>query len=142
VIQWIPEVIRRAQNITRQIQFSSIGPTPQRDKTHGQNRGFAEDRMSVLACDSRRKHEAWGPSPRISKRKCIGARETGDSVKLSSFARCRGLYPFYRHVNLGLAPQALCLHLLSRVKKHHSISTVCENHFAAPIVAQYRSILS
>ena len=29
------------------------------------------------------------------------------------------------HVNLGLAPQALCLRLLWQAKKYHSISTFC-----------------
>jgi hypothetical protein len=32
---------------------------------------------------------------------------------------------FIWHVNLGLAPQALCLRLLSQAKKYHTISTFC-----------------
>ena len=69
--------------------------------------------------------------------------KTGDSVKFQSFAHCRGLRPFlfgtltwglrprlyayacYRRLrHLGLAPQALCLRLLSHAKKYHSISTL------------------
>src|SRR5678816_1717934 len=61
--------------------------------------------------------------------------KTGDSVKVPVFrplSRAPAL--FIWHVNLGLAPQALCLRLLSQAKKYHSISTFC----AKPWVCVFR----
>src|SRR5215212_7013728 len=72
---------------------------------------------------SGRQHKAWGASPRIRSQKQARARETGDSVKFTGFRPLsRAPTSFYSYVNLGLAPQALCLRLLSQAKKHHSIS--------------------
>ncbi|HKG46098.1 MAG TPA: hypothetical protein VKB02_05195, partial [Pyrinomonadaceae bacterium] len=50
-------------------------------------------------------------------------RATAESYSLSPAVA--GSDPFYYYVNLGLAPQALYLRLLSQAKKHHSISTLC-----------------
>jgi hypothetical protein len=51
--------------------------------------------------------------------------KTGDSVKFPVFhPLSRAPVLFIWHVNLGLAPQALCLRLLSQAKKYHSISTI------------------
>jgi hypothetical protein len=50
--------------------------------------------------------------------------KTGDSVKFPVFRPLsRAPTLFIRHVNLGLAPQALCLRLLRRLRKYHTIST-------------------
>jgi len=45
------------------------------------------------------------------------ARETGDSVKFIVIRPLSRALALYWHVNLGLAPQALCLRLLSQAKK-------------------------
>src|SRR6185369_5728995 len=44
----------------------------------------------------------------------IGTLTWGSRPRLYAYARCRGLRCFYGHLNLGLAPQALCLRPLSR----------------------------
>jgi len=62
---------------------------------------------------SRCKHKAWGASPRDRIANKCRARETGDSVLRLSPAIAGSAH--YCHVNLGLAPQALCLHLLRRL---------------------------
>jgi hypothetical protein len=49
--------------------------------------------------------------------------KTGGSLKCTIFRPLsRAPASSYWHVNLGLAPQALCLRLLSQAKKPHSIS--------------------
>jgi hypothetical protein len=76
-----------------------------------------------LSLRSRRKHKAWGASPRIRSSKDTEARENGRQREISSLSPAiTGSRSFYWHVNLGLAPQALCLRLLSQAKKYHSIS--------------------
>ena len=58
---------------------------------------------SRSACEARdsksprsgRQHKAWGASPRIRSQKQARARETGDSVNLQAFTRCRGLRPLF-----------------------------------------------
>src|SRR3569832_873319 len=71
-----------------------------------------------LSLRSRRKHKAWGASPRIRTQKGkSGARETGDSVKCEVFRPLsRALAHFFGSINLGLAPQALCFRLLRRLR--------------------------
>src|SRR5215213_9619035 len=52
-----------------------------------------------------------------SDHKNARARETGDSVKFTGFRPLsRAPNSFYWYLNLGLAPQALCLRLLSQAK--------------------------
>jgi hypothetical protein len=64
---------------------------------------------------SRRKHKAWGASPRKTERDILGARETGDSLGISqAFARFAGSLP-KSNLNLGLTPQALFFRLLRRL---------------------------
>src|SRR5215204_1428778 len=64
-------------------------------------------RKKSLSLRSRRKHKAWGASPRIRSQKQARARETGDSVKFTGFRPLsRAPTSFYWYLNLGLAPQA------------------------------------
>jgi hypothetical protein len=79
---------------------------------------LARETGVLLARDSGRKHKAWGASPRIKLRNNRGARDSGRQREmLQAFARCRGLRSLLIGAfNLGLAPQALCLRLLRRLK--------------------------
>src|SRR5215210_6169729 len=79
-----------------------------------------------LSLRSRRKHKAWGASPRIRSQKQARARETGDSVKFTGFRPLSRAPTFYWYLNLGLAPQALCLRLVSQAKTS-SIRFLCKD---------------
>src|SRR5215204_5361665 len=59
-------------------------------------------------------------APGSDHKKQARARETGDRVKFTGFRPLSRAPTFYWYLNLGLAPQALCLCLLSQAKKHHS----------------------
>ena len=74
-----------------------------------------------LSLRSRRKHRAWGVSPRKNNQKGRRTRETGDRAAHCTH-RCR---PFHGlvdrfHIFLGLTPQALCLRLLRRRNRNLS----------------------
>jgi len=60
---------------------------------------------------SRWQNKAWGASPRFRSKKGDRARGAGDSA----VARFTGSIE-YCMANLGLAPQALCCHLLRRFR--------------------------
>jgi hypothetical protein len=65
--------------------------------------GFAQKSLSLR---SRRKHKAWGASPRIRSSKQAEARENGRQREISSLSPAiAGSRSFFWHVNLGLAPQ-------------------------------------
>ena len=62
--------------------------------------------------------------PRIRSQRTARAHENGRQREIDSLSPAvAGSGRFYGHVNLGLAPQALCLRLLSQATKHHLIST-------------------
>jgi hypothetical protein len=63
-----------------------------------------------LSLRSRRKHKAWGASPRGLSIKSIQARAAGESA-LPPVSQAANICS----INLGLAPQALCLRLLRRL---------------------------
>src|SRR3569832_873318 len=73
--------------------------------------------MMLLSLRSRRKHKAWGASPRLmDPKKWARARDSGRKTShftLSPVSRAPDL-PFCVLI-LGLAPQALCLRLLRRL---------------------------
>jgi len=76
-----------------------------------------------------------GRKPQVRSQRQAGARENGRQREIPSLSPAiAGSGPFIWHVNLGLAPQALCLRLLSQAKKYHSISTFC----AKPVFAEDR----
>jgi len=66
---------------------------------------------------SGRQHKAWGASPRKASRK-----KGRKPVKRATAQSTRGCRPFHGlgasvvWANLGLAPQALCCHLLRRLR--------------------------
>src|SRR5215213_1653806 len=60
-----------------------------------------------LACDSRRKHKAWGASPRFKYQQEVGARDSGRKPVNFTVSPVHGLR-LVCDLILGLAPQALC----------------------------------
>jgi len=71
----------------------------------------------LFSLRSRRTHKAWGASPRESDRFFREPASARDSaIKARAVARYHGL-PDHDRRYLGLAPQALCIRLLRRLKK-------------------------
>src|SRR5215207_6409626 len=96
------------------------------DSTVYLHRGFAQQIESndvFSACDSRRKHKAWGASPRFKyQKRGRSPRERAKACKFHAITRFTGSGCF-RDLILGLAPQlyavarfaGLCLRLLRRL---------------------------
>ena len=91
--------------------YSQASLQHQRDTT-----GFS--RVESLSLRSRRKHKAWGASPRLII--CFGLEPAlaGESAMKAAVARYHGLENYPRQY-LGLALQALCYRLLRRLKQVH-----------------------
>ncbi len=76
---------------------------------------------SRLACEAGVSIKPGAQAPGSDHNDKPGARETGDSVKFTCFRPLPRAPALLLARNLGLAPQALCLRLLSQAKKYHSI---------------------
>src|SRR6185369_11087300 len=72
---------------------------------------------------SRKAREAGGsikpgaPAPGSRTNKYFGAREAGDSLKCLTLSPASRAHAPFNNLILGLAPQALCCHLLRRFKR-------------------------
>jgi len=87
-----------------------------------------------LACDSRRKHKAWGASPRLTCQ--IKRPESATAADRLEVSRCRpfhGLRLVFCDLILGLAPQALCLRLLRRLRKAFDFGIFCKAQTPLPL---------
>ena len=71
-----------------------------------------------LACDIRRKHKPGAQAPvKVANKREPRARESGAKRgSVHTVARFHGLLVVFRDLILGLAPQALCLRLLSQAE--------------------------
>src|SRR5215213_2212704 len=76
---------------------------------------------SRSACEAGVSIKPGAQAPGSDHKKQARARETGERVKFTGFRPLSRAPTSYWYLNLGLAPQALCLRLLSQAKKHHSI---------------------
>jgi hypothetical protein len=95
---------------------------------------------SHLACEAGVSIKPGAQAPGSDHQKPPKPVNTGDSVKFPVFrplSRARAL--FIWHVNLGLAPQALCLRLLSQAKKYGSISLFVQSGSAQSSPANPRA---
>ena len=80
---------------------------------HSIRRYIMDSGSRVLNLRSRCKHKAWGASPRFTNPKTCEPANAGDSVSIYAI--------------LGLAPQALCLHLLRRLRTRETIFVCVAN---------------
>jgi len=94
---------------------------------HSIRRYIMDSGSRVLNLRSRCKHKAWGASPRFTNPKTCEPANAGDSVSGSwAVARSAGSHVFIYAI-LGLAPQALCLHLLRRLRTRETIFVCVAN---------------
>jgi hypothetical protein len=70
---------------------------------------------AVLSLRSRRQHKAWGASPRLAFDNQASPRQRVTACRFHAVAPFHGLNRFFLILILGLAPQALCCHLLRRL---------------------------